>query len=138
MVRNSQLAAAQSLEQRHLITHWGARLSTYLQYALGQRDQAMGRATKMYLAAARKVCQGWRQHHAHAVFTAKEKIFMGHAAVAHHCATHTLFSAYHARTMRAHRHASMAAICSHATFLLGRHWQQIFDAYQKERRRIQR
>ena len=89
MVHNSQLVAAQSLEQCHLITHWGARLSTYLQYALGQRDQAMGRATKMYLAAARKVCQGWQQHHAHAVFTAKENFFMEHAAAAHHRATHT-------------------------------------------------
>ena len=119
MVRNFQLAAARSLERRHLITHRGAQLNTYLQYALGQRDHAMGRATKMYLAAAWKVCQGWQQHHAHAVFTAKEEIFMGHAAVAHHRTAHTLFSAYHARTMRAHRHASMAAICSHATFLLG-------------------
>ena len=136
-MRNSQLAAAQSLEQRHLIIHWGARLSTYLQYALGQRDRAMGRATKMYLAAARIVCQGWQRQYARAAFTAKEQIFVGQAASAHHHATHTLFSAYHARTLRTYRHVSMAAICSHATFLLGRHWQQIFDAYQKERRRIQ-
>ena len=65
----------------------------------------------------------------HATFTVKEHIFLGQATAAHHRATHTLFSAY--------RHASMAAICSHATFLLGRHWQQIFDAYQREQHRVQ-
>ena len=45
MMRNYQLAATQSVERRHFTTHWGAQLSTYLHYVLGQRDRAMGRAT---------------------------------------------------------------------------------------------
>ena len=137
MMRNYQLAATQSLERRHFTTHWGARPSTYLHYVLGQRDRAMGRATHTYLAVVRTVCQGWQQYHTHAMFTVKEQIFMGQATAAHHRTTHTLFSAYHARMLRTYRHASMAAICSHATFLLGRHWQQIFDAYQREQHRVQ-
>ena len=113
-------------------------MNTYLQYALRQRTQAMGQATKIYLAVAWSMYQQWQQHHAHALFTAKEAIFIGQATVVHHDIAQTLFSAYHTRALRSHRHTSMAAVCSHAIFLLGRHWQRIFDAYQKERRRIQR
>ena len=119
MVRDFQWAAAQSMERRHLVTHWGACLNTYLQYVLRQRTQAMGQATKIYLAAAWNVCQRWQQHHAHALFTVKDAIFIGQAKVVHHSITHTLFSTCHARALRSHRHTSMAAICSHATFLLG-------------------
>ena len=42
MMRNYQLAATNSLEQRHFITHSGTRLSTYLHYVLGQRDRMIG------------------------------------------------------------------------------------------------
>ena len=33
LVRDFQKAAAQSMERRHLVTHWGARMNTYLHYA---------------------------------------------------------------------------------------------------------
>ena len=138
MMRNYQLAAARLLEQGHLITHWGARLSTYLHYVLKQHDRVTGRATQIYLAGTRTVYQGWQQCHAHAMFTVKEQLFMGQATVVHHRVTHTIHSAYHARMLRTYRHACMGAICSHATFLLGRHWQQIFNEYQRGKRRIQR
>ena len=138
MMRNYRLAVASLLEQRHFITHWGARLSTYVHYVLRQHDRAIGRATQIFLAAVRTVCQGWQQYHAHAMFTVKEQLFMGQATAAHHHITHTLNSAYRARMLRTYRHAGMGAICSHATFLLGRHWQQIFNEYQREKRQIQR
>ena len=137
LVRDFQKTAAQSMEQRHLVTHWGARMNTYLHYALKQRAQALGQATKIYQAAATGVYQRWQQRHVNALFTAKGEIFIGKATMVHHHITHALFSTYHTRALRSHRHASMAAICSHATFLLGRHWQQIFDTYQQEQRQIQ-
>ena len=55
MMRNYQLVAARLPEQRHFITHWGARVSTYLHYVLRQHDWATGRATQIYLEAARTV-----------------------------------------------------------------------------------
>ena len=138
MMRTYQLTAARLLEQRHLIIHWGARLSMYLRYVSRQHDQATGRATHIYLAVARTVYQGWQQHHAHAMFTIKDQIFMGQATATHHHVTHALHSACHARMLRTYKHACMGAISSHATFLLGRHWQQIFIEYQREKRRLQR
>ena len=138
LVRDFQKTATQSMERRHLITHLGARMNTYLHYALKQRAQALGQATKIYLAAAKAVYQRWQQHHANALSTTKGEIFIGQATMVHHHITHALYSTYHAQALRSHKHASMAAICSHATFLLGRHRQQIFDAYQTERRQIQR
>ena len=110
----------------------------YPRNVLRQHDRVIGRATQIYLAAARTVYQGWQQCHAHAMFIVKEQLFMGQATAAHHHITHTLQSAYHARMLRTYRHASMGAICSHATFLLGQHLQQTFNEYQRGKRQIQR
>ena len=60
MMQNYQLAATNLLEQSHFITHWGARLSTYLHYVLEQSNRAIGRATQIYLTAVRTVCEGWQ------------------------------------------------------------------------------
>ena len=56
---------------------------------------------------------------------------MGQATAMHHHVIHTPHLACHARMLRTYKHACMGAICSHATFLLGRHWQQIFNEYQR-------
>ena len=132
MMRTYQLAAAHLLEQTQLITHWEARLSMCLHYVLRQHDEAIGRATHIYVAAARASYTGLQLRQAHTTFTIKEQIFMGNAIAPHHHTTHALHTACHACVWRAYRHACMIAISSYATFLLGRRRQQIFNDYQRK------